>query len=156
MNGRPSFEPYDFLGRLKRDEIFVPIVVYGMVKPAEDDDDYLLFAHGNACKNWFRIPLSSIENVSVLRFVPCDDHKHPLVSLVLKQPETEEGQLFCLALSGDFCPGSEPVVHATTASLQQSAVRGLTPEAVGSRPWRPARTTSRGLKPLVRRLPGMG
>src|SRR6476646_922127 len=93
MNGRPSFEPYDFLGRLKRDEIFVPIVVYGMVKPAEDDDDYLLFAHGNACKNWFRIPLSSIENVSVLRFVPCDDHKHPLVSLVLKQPETEEGQL---------------------------------------------------------------
>jgi hypothetical protein len=43
MNGRPSFEPYDFLGRLKRDEIFVPIVVYGMVKPAEDKDDYLLF-----------------------------------------------------------------------------------------------------------------
>jgi hypothetical protein len=94
MNGRPSFEPYDFLGRLKRDEIFVPIVIYGMVKPAEDNDDYLLFAHGNACKNWFRIPLSSIENISVLRFVPCDDHKHPLVSLVLKQPETEEGQLF--------------------------------------------------------------
>jgi len=29
MNGRPSFEPYDFLGRLKRDEIFVPIIVYG-------------------------------------------------------------------------------------------------------------------------------
>jgi hypothetical protein len=94
MNGRPSFEPYDFLGRLKRDEIFVPIVVYGMVKPAEDNDDYLLFAHGNACKNWFRIPLSSIENISVLRLVPCDDHKHPLVSLVLKQPQTEEGQLF--------------------------------------------------------------
>jgi hypothetical protein len=94
MNGRQTFEPYEFLGRLKQDEISAPIVLYGMVKPAEDSDDYLLFAHGYVCENWFRIPLSSIENISVLSFVPCDDHKHPLVSLVLKQPETEEGQLF--------------------------------------------------------------
>jgi len=94
MNGTPSFEPYDFLGRLKREELFVPIMLYGMVKPAEDSDDYLLFARGYACKDWFRISLSSIENISVLRFVPCDDHKHPLVSLALKQPETDEGQLF--------------------------------------------------------------
>ena len=94
MNERQSFEPKEFLGRLKRDEISRPIVLYGMVQPAEDDDDYLLFAHGNVCKNWFRIPLSSIENISVLSFVPCDDHEHPLVALVLKQPKTEEGQLF--------------------------------------------------------------
>jgi hypothetical protein len=94
MNGRHSFEPDEFLDRLKRDEIYPPILLYGMVKPAEDDDDYLLFAHGSVCENWFRIPLSSIENISVLFVVPCDDHKHPLVSLVLKQPETDEGRLF--------------------------------------------------------------
>jgi hypothetical protein len=94
MNGRQTFEPYEFLGRLKQDEISAPIVLYGMVKPAEDSDDYLLFAHGYVCENWFRIPLSTIENISVLSFVPCDDHKHPLVSLVLKQPETDEGRLF--------------------------------------------------------------
>ena len=94
MNGRQSFEPDEFLDRLKRDEIYAPIVLYGMVKPAEDNDDYLLFAHGSVCENWFRIPLSSIENISVLTVVPCDDHKHPLVSLVLRQPETDEGRLF--------------------------------------------------------------
>ena len=94
MNGTQSFDPDEFVGRLKRDEIVVPIVLYGMVKPAEDDDDYLLFAHGYACKNWFSIPLSSIQNISVVSIVPCDDHKHPLVSLALKQPETEEGRLF--------------------------------------------------------------
>jgi hypothetical protein len=94
MNGTQSFEPYEFLDRLKRDEIYPPIVLYGMVKPADNDDDYLLFAHGRVCENWTRIPLSSIENISVLSLVPCDDHKHPLVALVLKQPETDEGRLF--------------------------------------------------------------
>ncbi len=44
MNGRQSFTPYEFLDRLKRDEIPSPVVLSGMVKPAEDDDDYLLFA----------------------------------------------------------------------------------------------------------------
>jgi hypothetical protein len=94
MNETQSFEPYEFLDRLKRDEIYLPIVLYGMVKPAENDDDYLLFAHGNICENWIRISLSSIENIDVLSLVPCGDHKHPLVALVLKQPETDEGRLF--------------------------------------------------------------
>jgi hypothetical protein len=94
MNGRQSFEPYEFLDRLKRDEIYPPIVLYGMVKPAKDDDDYLLFAYGYVCENWLRIPLSSIENITVLSSVRCDDHKHPLVFLVLKQPQTDEGRLF--------------------------------------------------------------
>ncbi len=94
MNGRQSFTPYEFLDRLRRDEIRRPIVLYGMVKPAEDDDDYLLFARGSVCENWIRIRLTSIETIEFLNFVPCDDHTHPLVLLVLKQPETDEGQLF--------------------------------------------------------------
>ena len=94
MNGRQSFTPYEFLDRLKRDEIRRPVVLSGMVKPAEDDDDYLLFAHGSVCENWIRIRLNSIETIEFLNFVPCDDHTHPLVLLVLKQPETDEGQLF--------------------------------------------------------------
>ena len=55
--------------------------MYGMVKPAEDDDDYLLFAHRHLCENWFRIPMSSIEDIGVLGFMPCDDNKHPVFSL---------------------------------------------------------------------------
>jgi len=94
MSEGQSFEPQEFLDRLKRDEVSPPIVLHGMVKPAEEDTDDLLFAPGQVCENWVRIPLSSIENVTVLSFVPCDDHKHPLVSLVLKQPETDEGRLF--------------------------------------------------------------
>jgi hypothetical protein len=94
MNGRQSFTPDEFLERLRRDDISPPVVLYGMVKPVEDSDDYLLFAHGYICKNWFKIPLSSIENISVLSLVPCDDHEHPFVILLLKQPETEEGRLF--------------------------------------------------------------
>lgn len=94
MNGRQSFTPYEFLDRLRRDELRHPVVLFGLVKPVEDDDDYLLFAHGSVCENWIRIGLNSIETIEFLNFVPCDDHTHPLVLLVLKQPETDEGQLF--------------------------------------------------------------
>jgi len=94
MNGRQSFTADEFLDRLRRDDISPSVVLYGMVKPAEDSDDYLLFAHGYICKDWFRVPVSSIENISVLSTVPCDDHEHPFVLLVLKQPETDEGRLF--------------------------------------------------------------
>ena len=65
-----------------------------MVKPAKDDDQYLLFAPGYACENWIRIPLSSIETLDLLNFVPCNEHTHPLVLLHLKQPETDEARLF--------------------------------------------------------------
>src|SRR4249919_1517869 len=65
-----------------------------MVKPADDSDDYLFFAHGSVCQNWIRIPMTSIEAIDLLNFVPCDDHNHPLVLLRLRQPETDEGRLF--------------------------------------------------------------
>ena len=94
MNGRQSFEPYEFLERLRRDDISPPVVLFGMVKLPEGDDDYLFFAHGYACENWIRIPRNSIERIDLVNFVPCDDHKHPLVFVVLKQPETDEGRLF--------------------------------------------------------------
>jgi hypothetical protein len=94
MNGRQSFTPDEFVGRLKRDEIRVPIILYGMVKPAEDSDEYLMFAHGSVCENWIRIRLNSIETIELQDFISCDGHAHPLVLLVLRQPETDEGQLF--------------------------------------------------------------
>ena len=98
MNGSQSFDPYEFLDRLKRDDIHLPIVLIGMVKPADDADDYLLFAPGQVCENWTRVPLSSIESITVQSLVPCEEHQHPLVLLVLKQPETDEGRLIASLL----------------------------------------------------------
>jgi hypothetical protein len=106
MNGRQSFAPQEFLDRLKRDEIRRPIVLFGMVKPAEDDDEYLLFARGYVCANWTRIPLTSIETVEFLNLAPCKDHTHPLVLLHLKEPETDEGRLFSSLVQAT--PGRTP------------------------------------------------
>jgi hypothetical protein len=94
MNERQSFTPDEFIDRLKRDELSQPTVLHGMVKAADDSDDYLLFAQGIVCQNWLRIPMASIEAIDLLQFVPCDDHTHPLVLLRLRQPETDEGRLF--------------------------------------------------------------
>lgn len=96
MTGSQSFTPREFLDSLRRDDIRRPVLLRGMVKPAEDDDQVLMFAHGSACENWIRVrvPVASIETVEFLNFVPCADHNHPLVLLHLKQPETDEGRLF--------------------------------------------------------------
>ncbi len=98
MTGSRSFQPNEFLDLLKRDEIHSPITLHGMVKPVEDDADHLLFAQGQVCQDWISVPLSSIETISVQSSVSCGDHAHPLVSLELKQPETDEGRLFAALL----------------------------------------------------------
>jgi len=94
MDGRPAFDAREFLGNLKRDELSPPIILPGMVKPADDSDDYLMFAQGTVCENWVRIPVDSIESIDMLNLIPCGEHTHPLVMLRLKAPESDEGRVF--------------------------------------------------------------
>ncbi|MCW2631650.1 MAG: hypothetical protein JWR88_612 [Pseudonocardia sp.] len=79
MTGSQSFTPLEFLDSLRRDDIRRPVLLRGMVKPADDDDQVLMFAHGSACEDWITVPVASIETVEFLNFVPCADHKRPLV-----------------------------------------------------------------------------
>ena len=156
MTGSQSFEPSEFLDRLKRDELFPSVVLHGMVKPADDDNDYLWFAHGSACKNWVRVPLTSIENISVLAFVPCDDHKHPLVALALKQPETPEGQLFASLMQSTPGERRSPILP-TRALRQLSEVSAVLRTAPGHRvARRTARPGRGGPAAVVLRLPCVG
>jgi hypothetical protein len=106
MTRPQDFTPEEFLANLKRGEIIRPFVVRGLAKADEEDDGHLMFAPGHRCENWIRIPVASIETVEVLTVVPCRDHTHPLVSLVLKQPETEEGRLF--SALANAMPASAP------------------------------------------------
>jgi hypothetical protein len=94
MNGHTSFDPRDFVDKLKREELESPLVLPGMVKPADDSDDYILFAYGSACQNWVRIPLTTIDSIDLVNLVPCNDHTHPFVLLRLKPAATDEGRLF--------------------------------------------------------------
>ncbi|MEA2372022.1 MAG: hypothetical protein QOH12_2416 [Solirubrobacteraceae bacterium] len=70
------------------------IVLSGIAKPADGNDQVILFAHGTSCADWVEVPLSQIERVEVVRTVRCRDHSHPLVKLHLKAPQSEEGVLF--------------------------------------------------------------
>jgi hypothetical protein len=135
MIGRQSFEPSEFLDRLKRDDIHPPIVLFGMVKAADEADDHLLFAPGQVCENWTRVPLSSIETVSVQSLVPCDDHKHPLVLLVLKRPESDEGRLFASLVQS----------RSGRARTRRSFPRGSQQEQVRSQQARPPRAAHRAV-----------
>jgi hypothetical protein len=46
MPARQASTPYEYRDYPRQDELRRPVVLFGMVKPAEDNDDYLLFAHG--------------------------------------------------------------------------------------------------------------
>ena len=113
MDGRQSFDPREFLGSLKRDELEPPIVLPGMVKPAEDSDDYVMFAQGTACQNWIRIPLDSIESIDLINLVPCDEHTHPLVLLRLKPATTDEGRVFASLMQAAARTRPQPSRRAT-------------------------------------------
>ena len=100
MDGQPrSMTPAEFVTELGSGALdAVPsggaLVLSGMAKPAEGNDQAILFAHGTSCADWVEIPVAQIESVEVLRTVRCRDHAHPLVKLHLKAPQSDEGMVF--------------------------------------------------------------
>jgi hypothetical protein len=59
--------------------------LYGMVKPAEDDNG-ILFAPAGDCEHWAFIPKGAIEDVKNVGRSPCDGHFHVLAEIQLKAP----------------------------------------------------------------------
>jgi hypothetical protein len=87
---------------LQRDEPIAaaPITLIGMVKKSDGKEKTIQFAAGGSCAHWATIPLDLIEDVEVLKTVPCKDHAHPLVRLNLKTPRTPEAKIFSAILEG--------------------------------------------------------
>ena len=71
-----------------------------MVKKSEGKEKTIQFAPGGNCSNWLTIPLEFIEDVEIIKTVPCKDHTHPLVRLNLKTPKTPEAKVFSSILQG--------------------------------------------------------
>lgn len=92
----------EFFESLHEDKLStaVPICLTGMVKKSEGKEKTIQFAPGGSCSHWTTIPLELIENVEVIRIVPCKDHTHPLVRLHLKTPKTPEAKVFASILQG--------------------------------------------------------
>jgi hypothetical protein len=84
-----SYSPQDFIDRLERDElVFLPAMTGVVAKAA--DRDHLMF--GDDCTHWTPVPISLIESVEQLDVVTCGSHAHPLVSLLVKEPQSDEAR----------------------------------------------------------------
>jgi hypothetical protein len=134
MNGKQSYAPAEFLQSLKRNELKPPAALRGMVKPAEGDDQSLMFVPGTSCRNWTKIPLALIESVQFVRNVPCRDHIHPLVVLHLNEPKTDEGRML-LSLLQAVASTQKPRAPGRIVRGPQ-ATAGVRPEGTNA----PART----------------
>jgi len=84
-----------FFESLQQDKLLtaVPITLTGMVKKSEGKERTIEFAPGGNCSSWVTVPVELIEDVEVLKTVPCRDHAHPLVQLKLKTQNTPEGKV---------------------------------------------------------------
>ena len=97
-----SLTAADFFVKLQHDQFdtTVPFFIIGMVKKSDGKEKTIEFAPGGNCSNWVTIPLEFIEDVEMLKTIPCKDHSHPLVKLNLKTPKTTEGGIFYALIKG--------------------------------------------------------
>lgn len=102
----------DFFDKLQQDQLdnSSAFSITGMVKKVDGKEKAIQFAPGGHCSNWVTIPLEYIEDVHVIRTVPCKDHSHPFVQLNLKAPRTPEAKIFAAILQG---------MHSNTERMQQ-------------------------------------
>jgi len=100
-----TFTGPDFLKALKEGDFKPSLFRIGMVKPCDDDHNAMMFAEGNSCKRWVKVPLDMIASIDHLGESPCLDHQHPRVRLHLKDSPTlsREAEVFAnlLRLSGE-------------------------------------------------------
>jgi hypothetical protein len=114
-----TFSVAEFVAKLRAGSfVSNPLVVTGFVKLPEEGD-VLLLAQGHGCTNWNPIALPLIERVEFHRVVPCKDHSHPLVSLTLAQPESEEAQTFAniAKMSQEFIQSPYPPAIGTSSQF---------------------------------------
>ena len=69
----------------------------GMVKFSQKPG-YIAFTSAG-CDSWVNIPVSIIEKAQKIGSQGCGDHSHPLMKLTIKQPASEEGNLFYALLN---------------------------------------------------------
>lgn len=94
-NQSRNFTVEEFMERLANDDFgaTLPLVLTGLVKTAEDVN-HLWFAPGFFCAGWIPLPIEIIENIQWLGYILCNDHKHSLVNITIKEPEAEEAKVF--------------------------------------------------------------
>jgi hypothetical protein len=87
-----TYEPAEFISLLASNQLDEPIhlTVYGLVKADENDSSVLLFSISASCEQWIRIPVSLISSVQHGGNVSCKDHQHPLVRIVLAEPNKDD------------------------------------------------------------------
>ncbi|MFD0381556.1 hypothetical protein ACFQ2B_01210 [Streptomyces stramineus] len=124
-----------------------------MAKTAEEANA-IRFALGTACKDWVTVPVSLIDRVEPLRHVPCDDHAHPFVQLVLKDTGTPECAVLTSLLRAaqqqtspcehspqhrrEPGPAQQPVSIHTSPPAQRGPGRAAGPQGAAGVPAQPA------------------
>jgi hypothetical protein len=84
-----TFSPQDFMDKLEHDDlVFLPALT-GVIGKAGDREQ-LMF--GDDCSHWTPVPISMIESVEQLDVVTCGKHAHPLVRLLVKEPQSDEAR----------------------------------------------------------------
>lgn len=88
---RNVYTPQEFLEKLERDALEFSVPLVG-VAGTSDDSDHLMF--GDDCATWTSLPIGVLESVTHLDFVACGTHRHPLVEIRLKEPQSEEARAY--------------------------------------------------------------
>ncbi|HXS61244.1 MAG TPA: hypothetical protein VN767_00110 [Streptosporangiaceae bacterium] len=84
-----TFSPQDFMDKLEHDDlVFLPALT-GVIGKAGDREQ-LMF--GDDCSHWTPVPISMIESVEQLDVVTCGKHTHPLVRMLVKEPQSDEAR----------------------------------------------------------------
>jgi len=125
MNGEVFLSGPELLDKLTRNELSSPLILIGMIKPDEHDKNIILFSH-SGCLNWVRVPVNSVERANVLGELPCKDHSHSLVSLQIKEPDSELARVLHNLLRTYARTDSQPApaVQAPTKMLANRLPEG--------------------------------
>jgi hypothetical protein len=103
-------------------------VFTGMIKPADGDNDSVMFARAGDCSKWIKLPADHVADIKLIHLASCDGHTHPLVHLFMKEPASAEAKSFAALAQLHHAPPAASAAHVVMAHARSIAgPPGLTP-----------------------------
>jgi hypothetical protein len=83
-----TYGPSEFIQKLSANDLpdSDELKIAGLVKHDAETYEVIQFSTSMSCENWLSIATTMTADITHLRNVKCNDHRHPLVTIRLKQP----------------------------------------------------------------------
>lgn len=125
------YTPQEFLKKLQHGdfkelsnkEFKESLIIAGMIKNVENNDNEFMFSIDTKIANWRKVPSSFIETITYLELISFEDNVYPLVEITFKEPQSKESKLLASFINDNAEYHKRVLIELTGINIENEMVK---------------------------------